>query len=221
METIRALVQNLIIVVVLAVFLEMLLPNGQMRRYLKMVMGMLVIVAVLQAVGGIFNGDWRLDLPEVAKIEQPPGNSDMEDILASGNKISEKNRGRALEEYKTGLARQVKALAGMNRDAAVADVMVEVYEEPGNKKYGQVKEIRLVLTKTPLSETVTGSGVPLVKPIDVKVGEKHAEKGSDQNKINENSDQPPPELKKAGDDLTRTVANFYNLSKQQVKVVYQ
>ena len=53
MEVIRNLVQSLVIIIILAMFLEMLLPAGQMRAYVKMVMGLLVIIAVIQAVGSM------------------------------------------------------------------------------------------------------------------------------------------------------------------------
>ncbi|WP_180261144.1 stage III sporulation protein AF, partial [Desulforamulus profundi] len=47
LESIKTLVQVLVIIIVLAVFLEMLLPSSQMQDYVKMVMGLLVIIVVL------------------------------------------------------------------------------------------------------------------------------------------------------------------------------
>ena len=47
MEIIRSLVQNLIVIIILAVMLDMFLPAGEMRKYVKMVMGLLIIVAVV------------------------------------------------------------------------------------------------------------------------------------------------------------------------------
>ena len=66
LETIGMLVRTLIVIAVLAVVLDMLLPQNQFRTYLKMVMGLLVIVAVLQVVGQTLDEEWLADLPALA-----------------------------------------------------------------------------------------------------------------------------------------------------------
>ncbi|MGB9846901.1 MAG: stage III sporulation protein AF, partial [Desulfotomaculales bacterium] len=64
LETVRSLVQNLVVVIILAIFLDLFLPSGDMKRYVKFVMGLLVIIAVLGALGNLFKGDWVSFLPE-------------------------------------------------------------------------------------------------------------------------------------------------------------
>lgn len=100
MEIVRNLVQNLIIIVVLAVFLEMLLPAGDMRRYVKLVMGLLIIVAMLQAVAGLVRGNWQVLLPEPVKSNTSSGVTGLADIMAEGQQLSARHQSKALEEYR-------------------------------------------------------------------------------------------------------------------------
>lgn len=199
METVRVLVHNLIIIGVLAVFLEMLLPVGDMRRYLRMVMGFLIIIAVLQAIGNMVHHEFGREflLPAVDE-----NGSRLEDIMTAGQALLEENRGKALEEYRRGVAGQVLALARLKEGVKVADAEVEVDTNPDGNGFGQLKEIRLVVTG---SEPQT----EMIEPVTVQVGEKPAgelpgEAVSDQLQA----------------DLVAAIAGFYGLPCDRVKIVH-
>ncbi|WP_027356062.1 stage III sporulation protein AF [Desulfofundulus thermocisternus] len=213
MELIRQLVQNLIVIVVLAVFLEMLLPASDMRRYVKMVMGLLIIVVVLQAIGGIVRGDWQRHL-EPAINAAPSGVPDLKEILAAGQRLKDGQEQKALEEYRQGLSRQIVALAGLNSEVQVVKARVEIYTDPGDRHYGQIREVFLLLAaaRPRIQEQGSGRGEQLVEPVTIDVGERAQPV---QGEVNA---KPGPEAEKAAARLTRVVADFYNLSPDQVKV---
>src|SRR5690606_12074010 len=98
MEIIKNLVQTLIIIVVLAVFLEMLLPRGKMSPYIKMVMGLLIIVAVLQAISGLLQQNWLQEIPSVTS-GYSSDSSGLEDIMAAGKELQATNQNLAVERY--------------------------------------------------------------------------------------------------------------------------
>ncbi|MBE3588588.1 MAG: stage III sporulation protein AF [Thermoanaerobacteraceae bacterium] len=220
METVRNLVQNLIVIVVLAVFLEMLLPAGEMRRYIKMVMGLLVIVAVLQAIGGVVRGEWRLELPEPALNSPSPGMPGLADIMAGGRQLSSGQQEKALQEYRQGLARQVRALAGLQGQVTVQGVEVEVYTDPKDQRYGQVREIRLLLAAGPSGNGAGEKGPPVVEPVTVDIGSRGAGGGPEGGKGAGGSGTPAPEVERAARKLAATLANFYNLPVDSVKIEF-
>jgi|OM-RGC.v1.013949497 stage III sporulation protein AF len=213
-ELVRNLVQNLIIIVVLAVFLEMLLPAGDMRRYVKMVMGLLIIVVVLQAIGGVVRGEWQHDLPEPALTGTPPGVPDLTDIMAAGQRLKDGHQQKALEEYRQGLSRQIAALAGLNKEVQVVKAQVEVYTDPGDRRFGQIREVLLLLAAASPDAREKGGGRddPLVDPVTIDVGGRGLP-GNEGMSL-----KPGPEAERAAEQLAKTVANFYNLSLEQVKV---
>ncbi|MEW6447034.1 MAG: stage III sporulation protein AF [Bacillota bacterium] len=136
MEKIGLLVRNLIIIVVMAAFLELLIPVGEMRRYVRMVIGILVILAVLQVLVGLFD---RTGIPPVPRVtvDKPPGftNTGQSEFQAEYAK-------RVVDAYRGGLARQVKALAHL---AGLDVAEVEVVVDDSGGKYPRLTEIRLHL----------------------------------------------------------------------------
>ena len=88
MEVIRTLVKNLIFIAMLAVFLPMLLPFGEMQRYVKMVLGLLVMVAVLQAAGEATKGSWPEEIPALTITGGSAAAPSLAEITAKGQKIA-------------------------------------------------------------------------------------------------------------------------------------
>lgn len=71
MELVRGVMLNMIIMVFVTTLLDLLLPNGSMRRYVKMVMGFFVVLTLLQPVIQLVSPDnflnnWQLTLPEMS-----------------------------------------------------------------------------------------------------------------------------------------------------------
>lgn len=214
MEIIRSLVQNLIIIIILAIFLEMFLPAGEMRKYVKMVVGLLIIVAVVQAIGDLARRDFAGDLPSLTQKEDQ---AQLSAIMEAGKKISGDQQQKAIEQYSRGLAGQVLALARMNKELPVCDVEVKVQSERDRPGFGQIKEIVLVVAGEP-GRTVpeperSGKVVTDVEPVTVQVGPKKNAAGQKE------AEAAPPQ--EAVDGLVSTVANFYNLKPEQVRVIYR
>lgn len=207
MEIIRSLVQNLIVIIILAIFLEMFLPDGGMRKYVKMVMGLLIIVAVVQAVGNLLHWDYAVDIPALTAQGDQIKYSE---IMAAGKSLSEDQEQKALDEYRNGIARQAMALARVNDKVNLLGVEVKVQTERSEPGYGQLKE--MVLTVGPKIEShdsqEQGATVQRIEPVSVGVREASAGQG-----------ERPPEEAVSG--LVATLANFYNLSTESIKVNYQ
>jgi stage III sporulation protein AF len=208
LDTLRLLVQNLIIIVVLAVLLEMLLPNGEMRRYTKMVLGLMIIVAVIQAVSGISRGTLFGEINEFTW--RSPGQSGTVNILEQGQKIDEDNRKLALEQYRRGIERQVAALAGLDGKVGPVSADVKLKDDPAKQDFGKIQEISLIIGRR---DNATDSSVKAVESISVRV----AGEGND----DEQKAEPAAGYDDAAANAARVVAGFYNLSPDQVRVIIE
>ncbi|NPV72405.1 MAG: stage III sporulation protein AF [Pelotomaculum sp.] len=213
METIRGLVLDLTVIVALAVFLEMLLPQGGIRKYVRLVLGLLIIIAVVQAAGEIMKIDGAGELPALSRKE---ARAELPGIIEAGRKIDGEHRQKALEQYRKGLAGQVMALAGLNKEVPVISAEVEVHSGVDDPAYGRIKEIVLVLSRdADPAGRKTGEGAAAeVEPVTVQVGRQELRDQADTG----TADGPPGE---AVADLINTVAGFYNLKPEQVRVVYK
>uniref|UniRef100_A0A7C1JF00 Stage III sporulation protein AF n=1 Tax=Ammonifex degensii TaxID=42838 RepID=A0A7C1JF00_9THEO len=135
MERHTLLVRNVIVIVILAGFLDLLVPAGEMRRYVRMVVGLLIVVALLGAFTDFLHrealGLVALGTPEEITSEE-----------ANFRAVQERYAARALISYREGVARQVKALA---RLAGLDVARVEVVCVAGETGYPQLQAVKLYL----------------------------------------------------------------------------
>jgi stage III sporulation protein AF len=211
MGIIRELVQTIVVIVVLAVFIEMLLPRGDMRRYVKMVMGLLVILAVLQTAANAVHSELMRDVPGITMSDAgvPP----LDEIMAAGKQLSELNRDEAAQKYREGIAGQVLALAGLNSKVHAVDAVVSTGGE-----MNEIREITSIFSTTG-DQHLDGAGeteTPVdVEPVMIDV------RGNETTRDAGNAAMPGPEEKRAALEVTRAVAEFYNLQPGQVKYEFR
>lgn len=218
MEIIRNLVQNLALIVILALFLEMFLPSGEMQRYVRMVLGLLVAVAIIQAAGELAHRDFTGDIPLLtvrADSQKVAG------ILDEGKKMAGLNEEKALQEYRRGLSSQVLALAQLNRDVPVVSAEVLLQEDEG-RGGGLLEEIVLVVAREQGAVRESGGdGMPTVEPVTVNAApdsfHRSAQTGG-QGKAGAGEGEGPSTESVAA--LKKTLAGFYNIDPGKVKVVY-
>lgn len=205
MEALRLLVQNLILTVILAVLLEMMLPKGEMRRYTKMVLGLMVIVAVIQAIHGISGGLLFKEINEYVWRESnsQPGKID---IMDQGSKINDENRKQAMDQYRKGIEKQIIALAELNGKYELTGSEIKIQDDPAKNDFGRIQEINLVLSK------LEAGSDKLVRSIDSILVSANDERERVQ------ASSPPPGYDEAARNTSRVVANFYSLSTDQVRV---
>ncbi|HBT20434.1 MAG TPA: stage III sporulation protein AF [Peptococcaceae bacterium] len=86
MEKLGQLVQNLAVIIIITTFLELLVPNSKMGRYIQLFLGLFIIVMILNPVLNFLDGSKNLDFFSWAGSN---GSDQLETILAEG-KISQK-----------------------------------------------------------------------------------------------------------------------------------
>lgn len=215
MEIIRELVQSIAVIVILAVFLEMLLPASDMRRYLRLVFGILVMISVLQAAFSLLDKEsLTFDVPAVlVSQEDIAGLSvQLEDIMDEGNKIYDHEQDRAIEEYRLGLAKQISSLASLNGSVNVAEVEVVVEEDRQNPNYGRLKEVYLEL----YSGGITNSDEEKqgIEPVRIQVGDSV---GNSEISAGPDETADPKIIEK----IKTGVADFYNIPADKVQITYR
>lgn len=213
MGIIRDLIQTIVVIVVLAVFMEMLLPRGEMRRYLKTVMGLLIILAVLQAAATAVSSQFLQDVPSLAPVGGDVPSLDQ--IMVAGQRLSELDRDEAAHRYREGVAQQVLALAGLNPRVAVVDAVVTTG--------GELQDIQSInITFSPgggqaKAKTQETAKKELVEIEDVVV--KVPRSGA--SPVAGEVVTPDPAEKEAAAEVARTVAEFYNLQPEQVRYEFR
>lgn len=137
METLQTLVRNLVIILLLATFLEMLLPNKSMRGFVQMVMGLFVISAVLAPITTFLHTPLEMDIP--AWTVTSPQDLPAIATEGQGRKIAQN---AVQEQYRQILVHQIKALVLSSE--GVGGVEVDVNFEEGEGGLTDQPKIALV-----------------------------------------------------------------------------
>lgn len=133
--------QQLIIIILIATFLELLLPNTTFERYVRLVMGLLMLFWIMKPVFLIFNDqiDWNrwmvsdsdeINLPSLTDIQ-----SDAEKLKKDQTEFIHKQASEQIEQ-------QTKALLSKKFRVDPKEVVATI-EEDGDRP--KIKEIKVEL----------------------------------------------------------------------------
>ncbi|MDT8901063.1 stage III sporulation protein AF [Anaeroselena agilis] len=134
-------VRNIIMVVLFATFLELLLPSSGMQRFVRVIMGMLILLAILGPAVDILQSRITPEMPAFAGQSDPAA-----DRVTSGAEAVVRARDRlAAEYYRKDLARQIRAVVAGIDGVADARVAVELEQGEGGRA-GALGKVRIFVS---------------------------------------------------------------------------
>jgi stage III sporulation protein AF len=143
-------VKNIVLVVLFASFLELLLPASSMQRFVRVIMGLMVMIAILNPVLDIVHNKMAPEnLPAVTQSGAVSGR--VKENMAA---VTEERDRLARELYKKDLASQIKAVVVAVDGVADARVGIELKEGTEGKQGGLDKVSIAVLPGSPSAGTV-------------------------------------------------------------------
>ena len=177
LDAISDIVKNVAIIILLTTFLDMLLPNSTMQRFVKVVMGLFVMVAILNPILNLFETDFELSSWQLASLPQYK----VETVLAKGEEMAKIQEEQALVEYKSRLEKQMEALIKLVPN--IAFVKCEVVLEPV-EQIGSIGKIeKAIVWVTTGEDTSSEQFVEPVEPVYVTIG-----KDKEQSEVKNKSD---------------------------------
>ena len=124
MEMLRAMMLNILVMIFLTTMLDLLLPEGSLRGYVKMTMGFFVVLTLLQPVMQLANPEamlaqWQLALPETTAA----------DSIAVEGEVYQKQVQQLEQLYSEKLNEQVRSLLLLTTDLEQVQVESAVEEQ--------------------------------------------------------------------------------------------
>jgi stage III sporulation protein AF len=139
MAEISAWVKSIVMVVLFATFLEFLLPASSMQRFVRVIMGLFIMLSILNPLINVLHSQI---LPEPVAVFGNPATRASEIERASQD--AAKGRSQLTHEmYRKDLAKQIRALVMAVEGVAEVRVAVETNDEEGSKNIGAIKKIVL------------------------------------------------------------------------------
>lgn len=125
MSVITAWITNIILLILFATILEMLLPNSKMQRYVKLVVGLMLLMVMLQPLLSIFQTDTDEWLQDITSWTDDPGENNTSSIDSKKMDIELDNLAYISEQ----VAVQLKNKASKQLEERFEVVPLDVYLE--------------------------------------------------------------------------------------------
>lgn len=147
--------RELIMIVLLATFVDMLLPNRSMERYVKLVLSLLILLTLLSPITKLLRSDPVGELKRAMTAMESPsdGNVTLEQILAQGRQLQSNEQEQSLQWTARELASVMKG---------------QIEESTGERV--QSVEVQLVMSKRQADTDASSVGdLPVIKSVVVQM----------------------------------------------------
>ena len=102
----RELVINVLVIIFLTTILDLLLPNGKMQPFIRMVMGLFVLITLLQPILKLINDDsWLYSWVLTSNLQ-----ANEEAVMVQGESLYENSKDMVLSEYQEQMEKQISGL---------------------------------------------------------------------------------------------------------------
>lgn len=143
MEALKELVRSLAAIIILTSLMEMVLPNSKMKSYVRLMLGLFVIVIILNPVLAFLGTSGEFS--SQAWVE-PAEDQQLEEIMANAQDLSVQSRDMVLEDYAVKVEQQIAALVMLSPEVSAAQVEVFLAEEDpdlGTDIIGAIREVNI------------------------------------------------------------------------------
>ncbi|SHJ49094.1 stage III sporulation protein AF [Paramaledivibacter caminithermalis] len=204
-EDIKLWIKNIVMVIILVSFLDILIPDGKIKKYLNLILGFIVMIIILSPIIDFLNSNENLE-NEVFKISSK---LDKKEYSFINSNIENKQVEQLSSLYKNRIKEDIVYRVESKYDVKVTKVNIEL-ENSKDGKFGEIKSLELSLAdrNTKLNE----NAIPIVK-IDVINNEQNT---GTNNNSNEDNNIDTDLRKKIKEDIS----NIYNLNEIKVVVNY-
>lgn len=163
MEFISSWVQGIIVAVVIATIIEMILPEGNSKKYIKIVIGVYVIFNIVAPIINKFTGN-ELDFTSIIDLNKYEEKLSAYEVDANG--LDENNNSNIRQVYILNLKNDMKAKI-QDKGYVVNGIYVELEETEEFK----VKRLNLSISKKEIEvyEESTSNTINKVEEINIQV----------------------------------------------------
>lgn len=201
MEFLRGWVKDITIMFILLSVVELALPNSNMKRYINMVIGFMIIVVIISPFIRLINSNFNVER-EIFKSMIDEVKFQYEEDF----ELQDLQRSQIKETYLNKLKESVKESINGVLDYEVNDVKISIYED--EKNYGNIKDIEIVMKPRDGDNTHDEDTIKTITIEEIRINDLHKEVEEDDLKPFEN------------DDKIKDILNEkYNIPKENIKIL--
>ena len=204
MNFLNSWLQGIIISVIVATIIEMILPNGNTKKYVKVVVGIYVVFNIITPIINEFTNS-NFELSSIINIEEYTKKMDTYEV--SSNNIEKSNEENIKQIYISNLKNDITAKLE-EKEYSVKKVDIEI---ENNETY-KIKNVELSLSKKEAKEeqeTKNEVVINEIEKVEIQVGEKKRDDTKE-----EKSDLTESEKK----EIKKYLSSIYEIQEKQITI---
>ena len=193
--------KGIIVAVIIASIIEMILPNGNSKKYIKMVIGVYIVFNIVAPViNKITNNSFSLE----SIIDVNKYTNQIESYEVSTEKLDSNNESSIKEMYKINLEKDMKSKLE-EKGYIVNSINIEI----NNDKEYTIKSVDLKISKTGEQEEKKANTVEKIEKVNIEV--------SVENRIENNENIENVEIsEKEKNEIKEYISSTYEVNKKKI-----
>jgi stage III sporulation protein AF len=198
MEFLRDWVVNIVITMIFVTIVEIMMPGGSTRKYISLVIGLMVMFVIINPVLILMAGDFDFG----SRVYETSRSIALGDVNYRMSKLENSSREGVIKLYKSSLEQQIKKDI---EDKGLGEVQaeVEIEERHDAQDFGSITGIRVVITGT--ADKDRAGGIKKVDRITVKAGDETGQPGIHDGSMRQ--------------EIAKYLAGTYQLPEESIEVV--
>lgn len=156
-------VKDIVIVFVLISIIEIIIPNGNMKKYIDMVIGFLIIIVIISPFIKLIHQNFNMDKRILQTTQEQVK-------LDYNNKLGITQEEQMETIYLEKLEGEIIDLIDENNDYEVESLDISIYKD--EERYGNIKGIQINLKETEEKEEKNMDGIIIDNIKNVSIGDK-------------------------------------------------
>ena len=221
MEVLTDLVRNVIVIILLTTFLDMLLPSSSMQRFVKVIMGLFVLISVLTPVLNIFTNDQDF---AVFSWHQAGMQEGYTTVLQDSNRLTSVNQELFQQNYAIRVEKQMEALVKLVKGAKEVKVTVQLQQGKQVGTLEGIKSVQVLVSNQEVIEDQEGS--LNIKPIKIKISDDAKQKEAKEMERESASSLATGRRavssseKRTAEEIQKTISQYFGLEVNKINVLF-
>jgi stage III sporulation protein AF len=141
MENINIWIRNIIFIIIVSSFVEMIMPDGTYKKYCKLIFGLIIIVIIIKPIVLLSGNDILMD-----KTNFETSNIITKNNIIDNNKyISDKQKVLVIDTYRKKLETQIAEKVSSLEENYVTEVSIDMDKNTDSSGFGSIRKIYVTL----------------------------------------------------------------------------
>jgi stage III sporulation protein AF len=156
---------NITAVVIFITIIELIFPNSSMKKYIKMIVGLLVILVIINPMLEIIDGKFQLE----EDIFKASSSIQKQELVLNVKQLKGAQKKQIISVYKDRMEKYIKDQIEFNNTIHVLNIDATIEENFDDENFGNIKKIAIVLSES--KKQLLKEGIQPVSNVNIHINE--------------------------------------------------